>query len=153
VDKYLSLQELLDYLLVTDVYITPYYANPNQITSGTLAYAVAAGKVVVSTPYLHAKELLAEGRGFLYPFRDVDELARITGNLLTDHALFENTRRLAYAHGRTMTWPSVGLRYARLFTGLLNMRWSGKAARETLDMLNLFEREVGGETWAAPAYA
>lgn len=153
VDKYLSLQELLDYLLVTDVYITPYYANPNQITSGTLAYAVAAGKVVVSTPYLHAKELLSEGRGFLYPFRDVEELARITAALLTDHTLFENTRRLAYAHGRTMTWPSVGLRYARLFTGLLNMRWSGKAARETLDMLNLFEREVGGETWATPAYA
>lgn len=142
VDKYLSLQELLNYLLATDVYITPYYANPNQITSGTLAYAVAAGKVVVSTPYLHAKELLAESRGFLYPFRDVDELARITGNLLTDHALFERTRTLAYAYGRAMTWPSVGVRYARLYKGLLDLTWSGRAAMEPIDMVSLFEREI-----------
>ena len=63
----MTLQELIDYLLATDVYITPYYANPHQITSGTLAYAMVTGKVIVSTPYLYAEELLAEGRGFLYP--------------------------------------------------------------------------------------
>jgi len=142
VDKYLSLQELLNYLLATDVYITPYYANPNQITSGTLAYAVAAGKVVVSTSYLHAKELLAEGRGFLYPFRDVDELARITGKVLTDHTLFERTRKLAYAYGRAMTWPSVGVRYARLYTGLMSTSWSGQSAMAPIDMVSLFEREI-----------
>ncbi len=77
VDKYLTLQELIDYLLATDVYITPYYANPHQITSGTLAYAMVTGKVIVSTPYLYAEELLAEGRGFLYPFRDSAKLSGI----------------------------------------------------------------------------
>jgi glycosyltransferase involved in cell wall biosynthesis len=145
VDKYLTLQELLDYLLATDVYITPYYANPNQITSGTLAYAIAAGKVIVSTPYLYAKELLADERGFLYPFRDVDELARLTSNVLTDHALFETTRRKAYAYGRAMTWPTVGIRYTRLFTGLIKVRWSRKSVQHTLDILSLHDREGGYE--------
>ena len=98
VDKYLTLQELLDYLLATDVYITPYYANPHQITSGTLAYAMVTGKVIVSTPYLYAEELLAEGRGFLYPFRDSDKLAEIIGNLLTDDPLFQRTSMLSYEY-------------------------------------------------------
>ena len=151
VDKYLSLQELVDYLIATDVYITPYYANPNQITSGTLAYAIAAGKVIVSTPYLYAKELLAEGRGFLYPFRDVKELARLMGNVLTDSSLFESTRRKAYAYGSLMTWPQVGLRYARLFTGLTNVRSNSRAERETQDILSLYEREAGADPMAAVA--
>ncbi len=66
-------------MLATDIYITPYYANPHQITSGTLAYAMATGKVIVSTPYLYAEELLAEGRGFLYPFRDSAALSETIG--------------------------------------------------------------------------
>ena len=151
VDKYLSLQELVDYLIATDVYITPYYANPNQITSGTLAYAITAGKVIVSTPYLYAKELLAEGRGFLYPFRDVKELARITGNVLTDSSLFETTRRKAYAYGSLMTWPQVGLKYTRLYTGLTKVRWNSRAERETQDILSIYERETSIEPLAVVA--
>ena len=87
VDKYLTLQELIDYLLATDVYITPYYANPHQITSGTLAYAMVTGKVIVSTPYLYAEELLAEGRGFLYPSATREKLSGSSEALLTDDAL------------------------------------------------------------------
>lgn len=123
VDKYLTLHELLDYLLATDVYITPYYANPHQITSGTLAYAMVTGKVIVSTPYLYAEELLADGRGFLYPFRDSAVLSDIVGRLLTDDALFEATRRKAYEYGRMMTWQSVGVQYTKLFTEMLDERW------------------------------
>lgn len=123
VDKYLTLHELLDYLLATDVYITPYYANPHQITSGTLAYAMVTGKVIVSTPYLYAEELLADGRGFLYPFRDSAVMSEIIGRLLTDDVLFEATRRKAYEYGRTMTWQSVGVQYTKLFTEMLDERW------------------------------
>ncbi|MGO8674016.1 MAG: glycosyltransferase [Capsulimonadaceae bacterium] len=119
VDRYLTLQDLVCYLQATDVYITPRYSNPHQITSGTLAYAIAAGNVIVSTPYLYAEELLANGRGFLYPFRDVAALAEIVGRLLTDAALLEDTRRLAVAYSQAMAWPNVGHMYAKLFNQLL----------------------------------
>lgn len=119
IDRYLSLPELISYLLATDVYVTPYYANPHQITSGTLAYAVALGRAIVSTPYTYAEELLADGRGFLYPFRDTRTLSRTLGRLLSDNALYEKTRRHAYDYGRMMTWPCVGVQYVRLFRELL----------------------------------
>lgn len=127
VNEYLSLQQLIEYLLATDIYITPYYANPHQITSGTLAYAMATGKVIVSTPYLYAEELLAEGRGFLYPFRDTQALADTVGRLLTDDALFQQTRQRAYAYGRAMTWQNVGLQYTRLYAEVLNEKWSASS--------------------------
>ena len=156
VDKYLTLHELLDYLLATDVYITPYYANPHQITSGTLAYAMVTGKVIVSTPYLYAEELLAEGRGFLYPFRDSAKMSEIIGRLLTDDALFEATRRKAYEYGRMMTWQSVGIQYTKLFTEMLDERWvNHRAAMDALaipglsDMIRESDRPV---TAASPAH-
>lgn len=116
VNKYFSLEELTQYLQCTDVYITPYYANPYQITSGTLAYAVALGKAVISTPYLYAEELLSNGRGILYPFREIKTLSSNIEKLLTDKELFEKTRKLAYKYGRTMTWENVGVQYGHLFT-------------------------------------
>jgi glycosyltransferase involved in cell wall biosynthesis len=122
VNHFLSVQELIDYLLATDIYITPYYANPHQITSGTLAYAMATGRVIVSTPYLYAEELLADGRGFLYPFRDTQALSENLIHLLTDPDLFENTRQKAYEYGRAMTWPCVGVSYVRLFRKILRER-------------------------------
>jgi len=146
VDKYLTLQELLDYLLATDIYITPYYANPHQITSGTLAYAMVTGKVIVSTPYLYAEELLAEGRGFLYPFRDSNKLSQIIGDLLTDHALFERTTHLAYQYGRSMTWQSVGIQYTKLFTEMLDERWvNHRAAMDAMAIPGLTDFVRDGE--------
>ena len=155
VDKYLTLQELIDYLLATDIYITPYYANPHQITSGTLAYAMVTGKVIVSTPYLYAEELLAEGRGFLYPFRDSGKLSEIIERLLTDDGLYEETRRKAYEYGRSMTWQAVGIQYTKLFTEVLNERWvNHRAAMDAMAIPGLSDMVRDGEIWApAPVAA
>ncbi len=128
VDRYLEFDELVDYLLATDVYLTP-YLNPVQVVSGTLAYAVGCGKAIVSTPYLYAKELLANQRGFLAEFRDSESLARIVCSLLDDPSLRRATERRAYRFGRQMTWPHVADAYGRLFSevGRLRPRTSGAA--------------------------
>jgi glycosyltransferase involved in cell wall biosynthesis len=114
VDKYLEFNELLRYLSATDVYLTP-YLNPVQIVSGTLAYAVGLGKAIVSTPYLYAKELLANGRGMLAPFRDPEAIAQALNALLGDPWLRRATERRAYRFGRQMTWPHVARAYGRVF--------------------------------------
>jgi len=114
VDKYLEFDELVSYLSATDIYLTP-YLNPVQIVSGTLAYAVGCGKAIVSTPYLYAKELLAQGRGLFADFRDAASLARQVTLLLDDPWLRRATERRAYRYGRNMTWPHVAGEYGRLF--------------------------------------
>ena len=118
VDKYLDFDELLAYLSASDIYLTP-YLNPVQIVSGTLAYAIGCGKAVVSTPYLYAQELLANGRGFMVPFRDPSAIATTLVALLDDPELRETTERRAYKFGRQMTWPNVARGYGELFTKLL----------------------------------
>ena len=117
VDKYLDFDELVTYLQATDIYLTP-YLNPTQIVSGTLAYAVGCGKAIVSTPYLYAKEVLANHRGFLCEFRDAKSIASIVTALLDDPALRRATERRAYRFGRQMTWPHVADQYGRLFSEL-----------------------------------
>jgi glycosyltransferase involved in cell wall biosynthesis len=119
VDKYLDFDELIAYLSATDVYLTP-YLNPVQIVSGTLAYAVGCGKAIVSTPYLYAQELLANGRGFTVPFRDASAIATTLVALLDDPALREATERRAYKYGRRMTWPHVSHAYGTLFEELIS---------------------------------
>jgi glycosyltransferase involved in cell wall biosynthesis len=118
VDKYLDYDELITYLSASDIYLTP-YLNPVQIVSGTLAYAIGCGKAVVSTPYLYAQELLANGRGFMVPFRDSSAIATTLVALLDDPELRETTQRRAYKFGRRMTWPNVAHGYGELFTELL----------------------------------
>ena len=117
IDKYLAFDELLNYLSATDIYLTP-YLNPVQIVSGTLAYAVGCGKAIVSTPYLYAKELLANGRGFLADFRDAASLAARVIALLDDPWLRGATERRAYRFGRQMTWPHVAQEYGALFEAI-----------------------------------
>jgi glycosyltransferase involved in cell wall biosynthesis len=117
VDKYLEFEELVNYLGATDIYLTP-YLNPVQIVSGTLAYAVGCGKAIVSTPYLYAKELLADRRGFLVPFRDAAALAERIIALLDDPWARRATERRAYRFGRQMTWPRVVQAYGKLFADL-----------------------------------
>lgn len=117
VNRYLTKAELIRYLKATDIYLTP-YLNPNQIVSGTLTYAMACGKVIVSTPYLHAKALCSEGRGILVNFRDPKSIADALLLLLSDPTLRMEMRRRAYAYGRQMTWHAVGRKYAELFAAL-----------------------------------
>ena len=121
IDKYLDFDELVTYLQATDIYLTP-YLNATQIVSGTLAYAVGCGKAIVSTPYLYAKEVLANHRGFLCEFRDAASIALTINGLLDDPALRRATERRAYRYGRQMTWPHVADQYGRLFADLAPQR-------------------------------
>ncbi|HLP01511.1 MAG TPA: glycosyltransferase family 4 protein [Opitutaceae bacterium] len=113
-DRFVDLAELKDFIGAADVYITP-YLNEQQIVSGTLAYAFGAGKAVVSTPYWHAAELLADGRGVLVPFADSGAIAREVTALLRDEPRRLAIRRHAYDLGRSMIWPRAAERYLETF--------------------------------------
>jgi glycosyltransferase involved in cell wall biosynthesis len=114
IDGFLSSQTLLDYLAASDVYVTP-YLNEAQITSGTLSYAVALGRPVVSTPYWHAVELLQDGVGRIVGFGDSEGFAREITSLLDDETLARQSRERAYAIGRTMLWPRLAEAYMDIF--------------------------------------
>ena len=113
-NRFVSLEELVEFIGVTDIYITP-YLNPAQIVSGTLAYTVGAGKAVISTPYWHAEEMLAEERGALVPFRDPAALAEQVIDLLDNDAKRNGMRKRAYLYGREMIWPQVARHYMQSF--------------------------------------
>ncbi len=104
IDSFVETEELLDYIEAADVYVTP-YLNPAQITSGTLSYAVGLGKPVVSTPYVHARELLAGGHGRLVDFGDSAGFASAIASLLADPQAMASLRGRTYSLGRTMIWP------------------------------------------------
>jgi len=109
-DRFVSQEELGEFLTAADIYVTP-YLNPEQSTSGTLAYAVGAAKAVVSTPYRYAGELLADGRGILVPARDSDAIAREIIGLLADEGRCNAMRERAGAFGRAMAWGTVARRH------------------------------------------
>ena len=121
VNEYLTQRQIVEYLLATDVYVTP-YLDPNQITSGTLAYALGAGKAIVSTPYLHAREVLANERGILVPFRDADAVARAVNRILADPEVKRGFERRSYEYGKEMAWPAIGRRVLALMRDVLDAR-------------------------------
>jgi len=149
VNKYLDLNDLLAHLHACDVYVTP-YPGKDQIASGTLAYALAAGGAVVSTPYLYAKEVLADGRGLLVPFGQSDAMAQAAIRFLTDGVFQRETRRRAYRYAKPMFWPNVGLRYLELFSRVVAARAATafpghrKAVGATSDQESV--QLVGGDT-------
>jgi glycosyltransferase involved in cell wall biosynthesis len=113
-NRFVSQSELNEFLSATDIYITP-YLQMEQITSGTLAYAVGAGKAVISTPYIYARELLAEGRGVLVPGQDSDAIAREVIDLVSDDDRRRAMCARAAAYGVGMTWPAVAGNYVESF--------------------------------------
>jgi len=113
-NRFVDLENLKEFIGAADLYITP-YLNEAQITSGTLAYTFGAGKAVVSTPYWHASELLAEDRGVLVPFGDAQALAREVIGLLRDDTKRHTMRKNAYKLGRDMIWSNVAQQYMRTF--------------------------------------
>ena len=113
-NRFVSLEELVEFIGAADIYITP-YLNEAQITSGTLAYTVGAGKAVISTPYWYAQEILSDGRGVLFPFRDHEALSKQVINLLDNEAERHSMRKRAYMFGRAMIWSEVAQRYMESF--------------------------------------
>ncbi len=113
-DRFLERDELLEIIRAADIYVTP-YLNEAQIVSGTLAYAVGAGKAVVSTPYWHAQEILADGRGRLVPFKDHKALAHEINELLDHPKERLALRRAVYDYSRPMVMKKMGRRYLEVF--------------------------------------
>ena len=108
--QFVADEELHRYLQAADVFVSPYLSEA-QVTSGALSYAMGAGAAVVSTPYWHAQELLASGRGRLFPFNDHEALGRTLLELFSSPAQLEQTREAAFALAREMAWPRVGSAY------------------------------------------
>jgi len=121
INKYMSLKELVVWLRIIDIYITP-YLNPQQSTSGALAYAIGAGKLCISTPYLYAKEVLAEGRGIIVPFRNSQAIADAVIDICKNPQRKLEIEKKAHEFGRLMTWYNVALQHLELFNEILDKR-------------------------------
>ncbi|GLB53899.1 glycosyl transferase [Neptunitalea chrysea] len=117
-NEFIEETELFKYLAACDIYMTP-YVNEAQITSGTLSYALGAGCVVVSTPFWHAAELLAEGRGVLFDFNNTEMLSDTLNHLLDTPQECEDIQERAMAYGRNLIWTEIGKQYAALCQSIL----------------------------------
>ncbi len=138
IDAFVEQEELLDYLEAADIYATP-YLNPAQVTSGTLSYAAGLGKPIVSTPYVHARELLGRDFGMLVDFGDSAGFAAAINALLEDREGTHALRRRVYALGRTMIWPRLAEASLARFEEV-----AARAARKPLPIRPpLIPRELG----------
>ncbi|MFA9377449.1 MAG: glycosyltransferase family 4 protein [Lachnotalea sp.] len=118
INKYLSKEEIIQYLQLSDIYMTPYLGK-DQAVSGTLAYAVGYGKAIVSTPYLYAKEMLGDGRGLLAEFNDADSLARCIKYILQNPTKKAKMERDTIRIGRTMYWDKIAQQYIKVFSDII----------------------------------
>jgi glycosyltransferase involved in cell wall biosynthesis len=130
-NEYINQKELFKYLYASDIYVTP-YLNEAQITSGTLSYAIGAGLAVVSTPYWHATELLADGRGILFNFNEPNELSTILIELLDNPDALKILRKKAYEYGKTIKWDKTGEKYITAAKKILTDRPEIFVKRETI---------------------
>jgi glycosyltransferase involved in cell wall biosynthesis len=128
--QFVSSDELRQYLQAADIFVSP-YLNEAQVTSGALSYAMGAGAAVVSTPYWHAQELLAEGRGCLFPFKDHAALSRVLLDLIGSPTELRRVRDAAAAFAHSMAWPRIGDEYYEVIRGALQA-WSQRRASPIL---------------------
>ena len=133
VNSFVDITDLSLYLSACDIYITP-YVNEAQITSGTLSFAVGAGAAVLSTPYWHAKEMLAEGRGVLFDFNDSENLAAIIVELFSNADKLDGIRGKAHEYGQELSWQKLGVRYLDLFEKVV-LRETEKSAQNSITEL------------------
>jgi len=133
-DQFVDQATLLEFISMSDVYVTP-YLNEAQMTSGTLAYSFGLGKPVVSTPYWHARELLADGRGILVPFGDAAAIGNEIAELLTDAPRRQAMRERAYASSRSMTWDRTAERYMTVFENARQGHWLKVIERSKPDQI------------------
>lgn len=123
-NQFVDQATLLEYISMCDVYVTP-YLNEAQMTSGTLAYSFGLGKAVVSSPYWHAQELLADGKGVLVPFADAERTGSEIASLLTNDVRRHAMRKRAYATSRSMTWPRTAKTYLSVFETVCGINQPG----------------------------
>ena len=140
-DRFVADEDLLEFIGAADIYVTP-YLNEAQIISGTLAYALGMGKAVVSTPYWHAQELLADDRGRLVPFRDPAALAREVIDLLDHPSECRAIQERAYQYGRKMVWSDVGRRYLDTFAEAKRQRFRRNVSERRLEPLGLRQQRL-----------
>ena len=114
INRFLPKDELIRFLQATDIYLLP-YPNPEQISSGTMLYALCTGKAIVTTPFLHAQEIIAEGAALDCKFKDSDSITWNVNSLLSTKQLQQDFEKRAYAYSREMIWPNVAMAYANLF--------------------------------------
>jgi len=140
-NRFVSPQEMVELIGAADIYITP-YRHKAQVVSGTLAYALSAGKAIISTPYLHAIELLDQERGTLVPFDDPEAIATRTIELLDNGTARHAMRKRAYLYARDMVWNRVAQKYMKSFERIYNERlrspratFSAKNTEKNLDRL------------------
>lgn len=140
INKFVSEEELHDYLSACTIYITP-YLNEAQITSGTLSYAVGAGAAVVSTPYWHAQELLAESRGKLFPFKDPQALSDTVIQLLANSEELLTMKSKAYHFGLLTRWPKIGETYIDIIRKAISETLNREESQQIIDpdMLPVFD--------------
>jgi len=146
-NQFVTIDTLLQYLQTSAIYVTP-YIQKEQITSGTLAYALGVGTTVVSTPYWYAEELLSDGRGILVPFNDSMSLSRVVNDILRDKDDREKMRFLAYQYGRSMIWKEVARNYLGLASEIVEELkqstkihvhdWHNSKVLDNLPEINLF---------------
>ncbi|MCL5410272.1 MAG: glycosyltransferase family 4 protein [Patescibacteria group bacterium] len=118
INRFVDIEEYISYLKATDLYLTP-YLNPQQVTSGTLVYAMSAGRICISTPYLHAKELHRDGhKMFLVPFRNSKSIAKTVTKLLSNDQLRKKMETENHKFSRSMTWERVSENYAGIIRSL-----------------------------------
>ncbi len=120
VNRFLTLNELINYLQATDVYVIP-YPNREQISSGTLSYALSTGRAIVTTPFLQAEEAISNGAALKCEFKNPDSIAECVNTLLKDKQNRQRVRRTAYEYSRAMIWPNVAMKYVNAYYHTLGL--------------------------------